>query len=189
MAASTPRALRLGAACCLAAAALAACGDDDAAKPGPVAAPDAGSPWLKIGRGETAFAPLTEDEALPYVRGSQGGFHVWVSFRMQGLDPQRVLIAVTTEVEGHPELQLERRGRQNFAAAGGAGAPDGGVKPGAVYEYAGWPAQILDAPLHVGARVHIHASLEDLQARLVRADTMVIIAAPDTVHDGDDGGT
>lgn len=180
MVAATSRALRRRAAWALAAAWLAACGGD--ARPSPPSkppppAPDAGSPELEpeleIGHGETMFAPLEKDQALPYVRGSQGGFHVWISFRVRGLDPQRVLIAVTTKVEGHDDLELQRRGRQDFVAVDGddAGADD-------FYEYTGWPAQILDAPKHVGERVDIHVHLEDADARIVNGDTTVVIAAP-----------
>jgi hypothetical protein len=180
MAQASPRALKLGIACALAGSVLA-CGDDHT--PGAMRpAPDAGGPSLEIGSGELAFAPLKPDEPRPYVRGSQGGFHVWVSFRERGLDPQRMLIAVTTQVEGHPELMLEKRGRQNFSRANGdAGTADGGFDPHAVYEYAGWPAQIIDAPMHVGERVDIHVSLEDLEARLVHADTTVVIAPAEAV--------
>jgi hypothetical protein len=104
------------------------------------------------------------------VRGSQGGFHVWISFRMRGLDPERVLIAVTTKVEGHADLELERRGRQNFVAL-----DDEDAGASATYEYTGWPAQILDAPKHVGERVDIHVHLQDVDARIVNGDTTVVI--------------
>jgi hypothetical protein len=172
MAAATPHALIRRAAGVLAAAWLAACdgGSQPSSPPAPPASADAGAAELEIGRGETVFAPIEADQALPYVRGSQGGFHVWVSFRMRGLDPERVLIAVTTKVEGHDDLELERRGRQNFIALD---EDDAGAA--ATYEYTGWPAQILDAPKHVGERVDIHVHLQDVDARIVNGDTTVVI--------------
>jgi hypothetical protein len=177
MVAATPHALSARVIWALAAAValLAACDGGsppstrpDQAPSGEDAGADAGMAELEIGSGETAFAPLEKDQALPYVRGSQGGFHVWIAFRVRGLDPQRVLIAVTTKVEGHADLELERRGRQSFSVAGDAGA-------GATYEYTGWPAQILKAPEHVGERVDIHVHLQDADARIVNGDTTVVI--------------
>jgi hypothetical protein len=169
MAAATPHALIRRAAWVLAAAWLAACdgGSQPSSPPAPPHAPaDAGPAELEIGRGETIFAPIEKDQALPYVRGSQGGFHVWISFRVRGLDPERVLIAVTTKVEGHDDLELERRGRQNFVALDEEDAGAAGT-----YEYTGWPAQIRDAPKHVGERVDIHVHLQDVDARIVNGDT------------------
>jgi hypothetical protein len=174
MVAATPHALSARVIWALAAAValLAACdgGSQPSARPDqPPSGDDAGTPELEIGSGETAFASLEKDEMLPYVRGSQGGFHVWISFRVRGLDPQRVLIAVTTKVEGYDDLELERRGRQSFSAVTG----DAGT--GATYEYTGWPAQILKAPEHVGERVDIHVHLQDADARIVNGDTTVVI--------------
>lgn len=117
-------------------------------------AADSGSFEAELGQGEVEFAPLSEDEALPYAAGSQGGHHVFVSFRARGLDPERVLVSVETRVEDHPELELRREGRVNFEPA-----RDG------EYVYAGWPAQILLAPCHRGERAHIAVTLTDREDR------------------------
>jgi hypothetical protein len=140
---------------------------DDA---GPVGA-DAGSFAMELGQGELSFAPLSDGEALPYEHGPQGGQHVWVAFRMQDLDPARVLVQVTTMVEGHPELELQRRGRVNFEPEADAAS--------AAHVYAGWPAQILDAVMHEGERAHIDVLLEDRAGRRARAAAAITIAAPD----------
>jgi hypothetical protein len=115
---------------------------------------DSGSIEAELGSGEVEFAPLAKDEALPYSAGSQGGHHVYVSFRARGLDPERVLVSVETRVEDHPELTLRREGRVNFE-------PDDDGS----YVYAGWPAQILLAPCHAGERAHIDVTLSDRDDR------------------------
>ena len=39
----------------------------------------------ELGSGADAFSPLSDDAAVPYVRGPQGGTHVEASVRVQGL--------------------------------------------------------------------------------------------------------
>src|SRR5262245_51532730 len=145
----------------LALSALAATGCDGDDEPVPDDAGDAAAPAaaeMQLGKGEQAYAPLSEDETLPYAAGTQGGHHVYVGFRIRGLDPMRVLVKVRTSVEGFPELDLDRSGRVNFApvpAAVAAGDDDAGASPDPAppgsFEYYGWPAQILAAPMHEGA--------------------------------------
>jgi hypothetical protein len=153
-------------------------GQDDAA----ARSPDV---ELELGQGELVFAPLAEGEALPTVAGGQGGHHVFVSFRARGLDPIRVLIEVTTAVEGHPELELTRRGRQSFDPATATderdGDDDAGTDPPVlpdVFVYTGWPAQILSAPMHRGARARIDVQLTDRNALTARATTTITIGEP-----------
>jgi hypothetical protein len=152
----------------LLAAALGCGGPNDSADASNDTAPE-----LELGQGEQSFAPLAPDDALSYVAGSQGGQHVFVSFRVRGMDPTRVHVKVTTSIEGQPTLTLTREGRVNFnpepaAADGGSAEPS--------YVYAGWPAQILMAPCHVGERVHIEASLSDLQMRTASDSQTIRIA-------------
>jgi hypothetical protein len=150
----------------------AACGDDSAP---PSPASDAGSGTLEIGKGELEFAPLADGETLPYVAGAQGGHHVYISFRMRDLQPERVKIEVTTAVEGFPDLVLTRRGRQGFDLE----AADGGVAGAPSYVYAGWPAQILEAPLHVGARARIDVKLTDVTGRSAAGSKTIVIGNPE----------
>jgi hypothetical protein len=144
---------------------------------------DGGAFPMELGHGELAFMPLVEGEALPYAAGTQSGHHVFVAFRMHDLDPMRVLVRVTTAVEGHAELVLERRGRVTFepAASAAARAPsesDASAAPAAGYVYAGWPAQILAAPDHIGERTRIDVLLEDKSGRRASASETIVIGGP-----------
>jgi hypothetical protein len=139
-----------------------------------------GGTWpMELGQGELAFAPLEEGDTLPYVAGAQGGYHVFVAFRMRDLDPMRVLVRVTTAVEGDDELMLDRRGRVTFeveANPSGAVEPaDAGTGPSTSYVYAGWPAQILEAGEHSGERTRIDVQLEDRNGRRASAGQTIVI--------------
>jgi hypothetical protein len=139
---------------------------------------DAGKPWMELGQGEIEFAPLEDGEALPYAHGAQGGQHVWVAFRMYGLDPLRVLVLNTNAVEGRDDLVLDLRGRVNFEPDESAAAHDAGAGR-ALYVYAGWAAQILDAVKHPGERARIDVTLEDRAGRRASAGATIVIAEPD----------
>ncbi|HKP58256.1 MAG TPA: hypothetical protein VJV78_16125 [Polyangiales bacterium] len=125
---------------------------------------DSGSIEAELGQGEIEFAPLAEDDTLPYAAGSQGGHHVFISFRARGIDPERVLVSVETTIEDRPKLTLRREGRVNFEPSGKD-----------THDYAGWPAQILLAPCHEGERAHIAATLTDREDRSVDLERWIRI--------------
>jgi hypothetical protein len=62
----------------LLALALAGCGGRDA--------PD-GPPEAALGTGSDMFVPLSDGDDVTIVQGPQGGFHVFASVRVRGLDP------------------------------------------------------------------------------------------------------
>ena len=48
-------------------------------------APSSGDPVIELGQGESAFAPLHEGEVVSIEAGSQGGHHVWLALKVNGL--------------------------------------------------------------------------------------------------------
>jgi hypothetical protein len=160
------------------AAVLAGCAGSGGEEAGADESGDPSGPIsMELGAGELEFAPLSEDDELPFVAGAQGGHHVFVSFRVVNMDPKRMHVQVSTAVFEHPELDLTREGRVNFdadisAAGSAAEAP--------AYAYAGWPAQILKAPCHPGARVRIEVTLTDLRMQTATAQQTIRLATPDT---------
>jgi hypothetical protein len=183
VAASTSRALndglRAGALALALASAGLGCDSGSGEDPLPGSGVDGGSFPMELGRGELEFEPIAEGDTLPYARGGQGGQHVFVAFRMRDLDPMRVLITVTTAIEGEADLVLERRGRVDFEPDEDGATDDAGAQAGTSYSYAGWPAQILDADEHVGARTLIDVLLEDREGRNARAAQTVVIGPPE----------
>jgi len=55
---------------------------------------DAGpvTPHFEIGTGTEAFEPLGPGSTMELVHGPQGGYHVAISFRIWGIDPEGLLI-------------------------------------------------------------------------------------------------
>jgi len=49
-----------------------------------------------------------------------------------------------------------------------------------IHAYAGWPAQILEAPCHPGERVRIEVTLTDLRMQVAHAEQTIRLATPDT---------
>jgi len=47
--------------------------------------PASGAPAVVIGKGESAFAPLEDSEVVSIEAGPQGGHHVWLALRVNGL--------------------------------------------------------------------------------------------------------
>jgi hypothetical protein len=44
-------------------------------------------PWIEVGSGDGGFASLDDGDVLRVENGSQGGRHVWVALRADGIDP------------------------------------------------------------------------------------------------------
>jgi hypothetical protein len=170
---------RLFFACCAwvpLACALWACGESD----GHAAQPDGGNDArLEIGQGETAFAPLQDGDTLVFEHGAQGGEHVYISLRITGLGPMRVLLEARTQLEGREDLVLERRGRLTFTPVSSTcdAGDDDACAPR--FEYIGWPAQILGARDHPGERAQIVIDVTDLEGVHAQAKKTIVLAAPD----------
>ncbi len=137
---------------------LAACG-------GP---PTSGDVSLELGTGESEFAPLVDYQEAPLVAGPQGGHHVWISFRAEGLSSDRVLMDLemipldTTEppARGEPVrvfMTVHDEEHQSFV---------------------GWPAQILHAGCYVGVPLSVRVELTD-PAGNVAVDERIVVPTSD----------
>lgn len=60
----------------------------------------------------TGFVPLTGDQ--PLVPGSQGGFHVWLKYRVSGMAPGRVEVKRTVRRVSDDHLLLTADGTQDL---------------------------------------------------------------------------
>jgi hypothetical protein len=60
----------------------------DATEPGEVT-----DPTLTLGGGETTYIPLDDEASIELVAGSQGGWHLDVSLRASGFDPDQVALS------------------------------------------------------------------------------------------------
>ncbi len=93
--------------------ALAACGADPAV-PG-----DAATAAIVLGTvasDGTGFEPMTGDQ--PLIPGAQGGFHVWLKYRVAGIAPGTVRVVRTVRRVADGRLILMTDGAQDIGAAG-----------------------------------------------------------------------
>ncbi len=147
-----------------------ACGNDRAVKPIET--------QLVIGTGEAEFETLRSGDHLELHAGTQGGHHVWLSMRAQGLDPdgiRMVLEVIPTEPAptAKSELLLDFTSIPGSADLGAeAGPTDEWV------EFVGWPARVLAPECAAGQRVELRLSLEDRHGRTAHGSSAVIADPP-----------
>ena len=67
--------------------------------------PGTGDLLVELGTGEVGFEPLADYQEVPLVAGPQGGHHVWLSFRAEGMPTDNVLF----EVDAVPLTETEKR--------------------------------------------------------------------------------
>jgi hypothetical protein len=106
---------------------------------------------LEIGTGEVAFESVTDRQEVPLVFGSQGGHHVWISFRVTGFSDEIVLmdldVVPLSDQEPPPRAAPIRLYMQLLDEDEGR------------YEYVGWPAQLIDAGCYVDVPLSFRMTL------------------------------
>jgi hypothetical protein len=106
-------------------------------------------PRLALGTGTWRFEPIEDGQSLPMIMGAQGGWHVWLSVRLEGLDMDRgsLTIELQPEDERDPpqitELGIEL---DPMDADGGR-------------NYLGWPAILPDPACAAGQMFRVRAEI------------------------------
>jgi hypothetical protein len=131
---------------------------------------------VELGSGEAQFEPVTPDEHRMLYAGSQGGHHVWLSFRTRGLVPEDVRMELDVVPErparpAHSEVVISLEP----VAGDSVDAPEGQR-----HEFEGWPAQVLDPECAAGGSVSISLTLTDSCGRSATG-SMTVIADPPTL--------
>ncbi len=112
---------------------------------------EGGQVGLELGSGSWRFESVTEGADLDLVRGAQGGWHVWLSFRTRGFSSDRAMLHIETQVadESRPpqytelEVTLERPDHQ-----------------GQRY-FIGWPEMLSDPGCWVDQLTRVQARMTD----------------------------
>ena len=125
---------------------------------------------IELGSGEASFEPVGDPEPLKLYAGTQGGHHVWLSFRVQGLAPDDVrmtldVVPAPPARPAHSDVTLDLEPVQGDEHR---------------YEFVGWPARILDPECAVGTVVSISLTLTDEHGEQVSA-AMDVIPQPPTL--------
>jgi hypothetical protein len=126
---------------------------------------------LELGTGEAEFVPLVDGQDVDLTAGAQGGHHLWLSMRSQGLASGRCELRVSVWAEDDPE------GRQDsWVSVRVNPAPDGA--PGTL-EYIGWPGLIARPECFVERRVHFSVELTDERGARAMDERVVVPHSPD----------
>ncbi|MGE0786190.1 MAG: hypothetical protein AB7S26_10910 [Sandaracinaceae bacterium] len=49
---------------------------------------------LELGTGSWRFEPLTDGDTVPLIHGAQGGYHMWTSVRVPGVDTESLQLTI-----------------------------------------------------------------------------------------------
>jgi hypothetical protein len=125
-------------------------------------------PVIQIGTGVLEFVPLEAGAEVRIVCGSQGGQHLWVALRSQGIARQQRLEVQMTALDDGAEI-CRAAADDVFATA-----RDGWNEVAAMICLVPRPAEA------VGRRVRVEATARDLIGNVARAETELVVAAPET---------
>ncbi len=127
-----------------------ACGD----------AEDPAAASLELGTGSWRFEALDDGQDVELIRGAQGGWHVWVSFRVRGVAEDRAPLALSIQPadESRPpdradvQLLLDRADDEGFR------------------RYIGWTGIVPDPACLVGELVRLEATMERPDGTRLRSE-------------------
>ncbi len=127
--------------------------------------PDEGEPSLELGTGTWRFEPVEDGQEVPLVRGAQGGWHVWVSVRAEGLEVSTGSLELTIQPVD------ESRPPQRTTVGVRFDPPDTQGRRA----YLGWPAIMEEPSCTIGETYRFAAVLTDAAGRRVRAERDLVI--------------
>ncbi|MEM7674632.1 MAG: hypothetical protein AAF449_01375 [Myxococcota bacterium] len=138
------------------ASATVACGD--AEDPGAALS-------LELGTGSWRFEALEDGQEVELVRGAQGGWHVWVSFRVRGMAEERAIATLRIQPadESRPANEADVQLRLG-------GSNDEGYR-----HYIGWTGIVPDPACLVGELVRLEATMEAPDGTLLRSERDVTL--------------
>ncbi|HEY8428812.1 MAG TPA: hypothetical protein VIL20_10575 [Sandaracinaceae bacterium] len=104
---------------------------------------------LELGTGTIRFEPVEDGATLPLIRGAQGGWHVWIAVRAEGLESDGGMLSI--------EHQPADESAPPVAATLGVrfDPPDAEGRR----SYLGWPAILADPSCAVGELLRVRATL------------------------------
>ncbi|MEM1416181.1 MAG: hypothetical protein AAGH15_14840 [Myxococcota bacterium] len=120
---------------------------------------------LEVGTGSWRFEALEDGQEVELIRGAQGGWHVWVSFRVRGvdMDPVPVTLSMQPADEGREPyvtdvaLRFDPEDREGWRKT------------------VGWTGILPDPACVVGELLRIEASLAMPDGELLRSERDVLV--------------
>jgi len=141
---------------------LAACGADTQLSSGV-------GPSLELGTGTERFEPIVPGEMLRLYAGTQGGHHVWLSYRVTGFDP----------IEVHMELDVTPAPPARPAHTDVMLDLTAVADKEDTFEYLGWTAQVLDPECAAPGPVDLDLTITDSQGRMEQSSIQVEALPPE----------
>lgn len=125
-----------------------------------------GEPEVELGTGSWRFEALADDDEVALVRGSQGGWHVWLSVRAYGVDTRDVTLTIETqpEDESRPPDRVEVDVRVSDV-------DDEGMR-----SLLGWPAIVPSPECLVGQRMRLSVTLRTSEGMELTDERILQIA-------------
>ncbi len=121
---------------------------------------------LELGTGEVEFEPLEDYQRVPLVAGPQGGHHLWLSLRAEGLaagpaDLEIEAVPLTAAEPPPRKAPVRAHLRPSPAAAG-------------TVELIGWPAQLAQPECLVGVPLSVRVVLTDERGHTASDERIVV---------------
>ncbi len=126
--------------------------------------PSGGDLFVELGTGEVGYEPLADYQEVPLVAGPQGGHHVWLSFRTEGLPTDNALF----EVDAVPLTNGEPPPRRSPVRVT--------MTPldSEMHEMVGWPAQLDQPECLVGVPLSVRITITDSRGRSASDERIVV---------------
>jgi hypothetical protein len=121
---------------------------------------------LSLGTGTSRFVALADGDEVPMIHGAQGGWHVWVSVRVEGMDVGTGSLTIEHQPADESEPMIESRVGVLFDP------PD--AEGGRVS--LGWPAIFSDPQCSVGRLHRIRVTLTTASGERLTAEREVVPA-------------
>jgi hypothetical protein len=120
----------------------------------------------ELGTGEAEFEPLTDGQIVPIIHGAQGGYHVWLSAQVLGLDARRVSMSIETQ-RADGTLPVET---SHVTVALTPSTTTEGMR-----EMVGWPAILANPDGVHGAPLRVTIRFADPVSGVVASDERTIV--------------
>jgi hypothetical protein len=129
---------------------------------------------VELGTGTSRFEPVEDGVEVPLIAGAQGGHHVWISVRAQGLGSNRASVRIAS---GPAD---ERREPVVTLVNGRFDPPDTEGRRAML----GWPEMLPHAGCLIGELLRIEISV-DLGGQYATDEREILIGAGDSPPDCD----
>ena len=124
--------------------------------------PAPGEGTVELGTGEWEFVPLVDEQPVELIFGVQGGYHVWTSFRAEGLDPEDVMLEIETQRADESRPPERSRVPVDFEMHDGTA------------ELLGWPAILAEPGCVLDEMLRIRVTLTDTHGVIATDERYVL---------------